>query len=534
VSGTDGDDLLEGEGGADTLEGGAGNDVLDGGAGNDTIKGGTGADVIDGGEGIDTADYSDENAGVEADLQADELNSGNASGDTYDSIENLMGSQFDDTLSGDGIDNLLTGQAGNDTLVGREGDDILRGGEGADALIGGAGVDLADYSDVTVETNIGLVVDLQFSANNSGEAAGDTFDTIENLTGTDANDNLRGDALDNLIIARGGDDFITGRGGDDTMIGSSGDDILRGGEGADHHVGGAGIDTADYRDVSLGLIADLQFTDNNTGDALGDTYVGVENMYATDDTDSFRGNGLDNLIFGLGGDDFISGRSGDDTLIGNTGDDMLRGGTGADTLNGGLGRDKADYTDATFHIRADLADSSVNLGAHAIGDTYIMIEDIRGSQGFNDDLRGDEGDNTLEGLGGNDILTGRDGDDMLKGSTGNDVLEGGAGNDVLIGGLDDDVFIFRDASEGGDLIYGFTSGSDAMHLDSSGFTVLAEGTLSADNFHFGAQAADANDFLIYDGSTLYYDADGSGEGAQIEIATFFNDASLVESDFFIM
>lgn len=534
VTGTAGDDLIQGEGGADRLEGGAGDDVLDGGAGNDTIDGGTGADVIDGGAGIDMADYADEDAGVEADLQFDDQNAGNAAGDTYSGIENLRGSQWGDTLSGDASDNMLIGLGGDDMLVGREGDDTLRGGEGADTLIGGAGVDWADYSDVNIDTNIGLVIDMQFSANNTGEAAGDTYDTIENVMATDANDNLRGDALDNMIIGRGGDDFIVGRNGDDWMIGSSGDDILRGGVGADLHVGGAGIDTADYRDSAIGLVADLQFTANNTGNALGDTYVGVENMYASDDADNFRGNGLDNLIFGLDGNDFISGRSGDDVLMGNDGNDILRGGTGADTLNGGVGRDKVDYSDANFNVRVDLADSSLNVGAHALGDTYIMIEDIRGSQGFKDDLRGDENANTLEGLGGDDILTGRGGNDFLKGSTGNDTLEGGAGNDSLIGGLDSDAFIFRDASEGGDQIYDFTSGEDVLQLDNSGFTVLVEGALSADNFHFGAQAADANDFLIYDGTTLYYDADGSGEGAQTEIATFLNRASFDEADFLII
>ena len=529
-----------GLGGNDVIRTGAGDDELFGQNDNDVLRGGAGADDLDGGLGIDQADYADAGTGLVVDLQNTGNNTGDAAGDTYNSIENIRGSVNADSLRGDAGDNeifglngndFIVGRDGNDTLNGNAGNDTLRGGAGGDVLNGAGGIDVADYSDIATS----LVLDLQFIANNTGQAAGDSYISIENLTATNADDNLRGDAGDNIITARGGDDFMSGRDGDDILIGSAGDDTLRGGDGADRLVGGAGIDVADYRDIASGLLADLQFSANNTGGALGDSYVTVENLFGTGDDDSLRGNGFDNLILAGNGDDFLVGRSGVDELVGNAGNDILRGGTGGDILNGGNGQDRADYTDATFNVRADLQNSAVNVGAHALGDTYISVEDIRGTNGFNDDLRGDVNDNVLEGLAGDDELTGRAGDDTLAGGSGEDVLNGGSGNDTLIGGGGDDTFIYTAPTQGVDSMIGFTVNSDVIHLDATGFTSLSVGALSAANFRLGAAAADANDYIIYDGTTLYYDADGNGGAdAQVALATFNNGAALDQNDFLII
>ncbi len=126
LSGNGGDDLLVGRGGADDLSGGEGNDVLQGGGGND---------ILDGGEGIDTADFQDIGVGVSASLEDDGTGvasyevDGNIVQDSLTSIENLTGSENDDTLSGNAEDNLLAGGAGNDELSGGDGNDVLRGDE---------------------------------------------------------------------------------------------------------------------------------------------------------------------------------------------------------------------------------------------------------------------------------------------------------------------------------------------------------------------------------------------------------------------
>ena len=135
--------------------------------------------------------------GLTASLANPAINTGEAAGDTYTSIEGLRGSDFNDTLTGDADDN------------------YLRGGLGADALNGGAGFDFASYQNAAA----GVTASLANPAINTGEAAGDTYISIEGLLGSAFNDTLIGDANDN---------------------------ILQGGPGADALNGGSGFDYASY------------------------------------------------------------------------------------------------------------------------------------------------------------------------------------------------------------------------------------------------------------------------------------------------
>jgi Ca2+-binding RTX toxin-like protein len=260
LSGGDGDDTLSGGNHDDTLSGGDGNDVLDGGSHNDTLDGGAGDDILiggqgndslDGGTGTDTADYSNSTGGVNVDLT-----SGTATGDgndTLTNIENVTGSNQNDTLTGDGEDNVLNGGAGDDTLQGGTGDDTLDGGDGDDTLQGGDGddqldagdgTDTADYSDasaaVTVDLNAGTA---------SGGAGNDTLTDIENVTGSSHDDTLIDDAGDNVIDAGAGDDTIHYSGGNDTIMGQDGNDtiIIHSGRNGDvvNVDGGSGVNKID-------------------------------------------------------------------------------------------------------------------------------------------------------------------------------------------------------------------------------------------------------------------------------------------------
>ncbi|MCV6604621.1 MAG: hypothetical protein OIF34_04905, partial [Porticoccaceae bacterium] len=170
LTGSSSDDSLTGDAGANRLDGGAGNDTLVGGggadqllggAGDDVLRGGGGPDTTDGGEGSDTADFSDIGTAVTADLNDGSASyaapNGNNVTDTLISIENLTGSNNDDSLTGDsgantldgGMgDDTLIGGGGADTLIGGAGDDILRGGGGPDTTDGGEGNDTADFSDI--------------------------------------------------------------------------------------------------------------------------------------------------------------------------------------------------------------------------------------------------------------------------------------------------------------------------------------------------------------------------------------------------
>jgi Ca2+-binding RTX toxin-like protein len=142
ISGSSADDKLTGDDGVNRLVGRQGNDVLSGGAGDDMLLGGSGADVHDGGEGMDTADFSGSWAGVTVDLLKGAGWGGEAKGDTFISIEKLMGSRFDDRLLGDDNVNRLNGGEGNDSLDGRGGNDYLVGGAGDDSMAGGKGQDV--------------------------------------------------------------------------------------------------------------------------------------------------------------------------------------------------------------------------------------------------------------------------------------------------------------------------------------------------------------------------------------------------------
>lgn len=212
--GNNGNDKLYGYDGKDKLYGGAGNDTLDGGNGNDTLNGGAGIDKLIGGAGTDTASYKGATAGVTASLIKPSINTNDAKGDTYSSIENLIGSSFADKLTGDGGANTLTGGAGNDTLDGGAGNDTLNGGAGADKLIGGSGSDTASYAGAAK----GVTASLAKPSANTNDAKGDSYSSIENLVGTSYADKLIGNAGVNRITGEKGNDTLTGGAGADDFV----------------------------------------------------------------------------------------------------------------------------------------------------------------------------------------------------------------------------------------------------------------------------------------------------------------------------
>ena len=283
---------IEGRGEADGLYGGGGDDQLYGGNGNDLLEGGTGADTLDGGAGIDTVSYEDApayygppyNDGIWVNL-LNGTGSWSANGDTYAGIENVTGSDFDDTILGNGSGNRIEGG---------DGDDLLEGGGGADRLYGGVGQDLL---------------------------RGD--DEADRLYGGDNNDDIRGG------------------GSDDQLYGGGGNDLLIGGDGADMFDGGAGIDTVSYLGtppfadaaLDLGVTVHLLLGVGDWG-AAGDTFSRIENVYGSDWVDNLIGNDENNMLVGEGGGDLLFGRAGDDWLIGGDGADSLQGADDDDVLDG--------------------------------------------------------------------------------------------------------------------------------------------------------------------------------------------------------
>jgi len=150
-----------------------------------------------------------------------------------------------------------------------------------------------------------------------------------------------------------------------------------------------------------------------------------------------------------------------------------------------------------------------------------------------------------EGSVGNDVIVGGAGKDRLGGGFGNDKLVGGYGNDTLTGGFGSDLFVFNaklgtsktDRSVNFDTVTDFNAAQDTIQLDNAVFRKLAKtGQLSSKYFVAGAKAKAKDDYIGYDKKTgiLWYDADGSGKGAAIEIAVLKNKPLLTHKDLFVI
>jgi Ca2+-binding RTX toxin-like protein len=444
-------DFLYGSAGTDTITGGTGADHLYGNGGNDTLIGGAGNDSLDGGAGTDTASYAAAPAGIVANLGTGSVTDGYGGTDTLTSIENIIGSGFNDTITGDSNANTLTGGAGNDILAGRG---------GADILDGGTGIDTADYSAAAAALTVSLTTG---TASNDGDGSSDTLLNIENITGSAFNDTITGDANANTLSGGAGNDILAGRGGADIID------------------GGAGTDTVDYSAAVSGVIVNLGAgTASNDGDGSSDTLTNLENITGSAFDDNLTGDGNANTIDGGAGNDTIEGGAGNDTLTGNTGIDTLT------------------YVHATAAVTVNLATATAQNTVGAGTDTISGFENLTGSA-FNDTLTGDGNNNIIQGLAGNDTLVGGAGTDtvtyvdstagvtvslalttaqntvgagtdtisgfenltgsafndtltgdananVIDGGAGNDIIQGGAGNDTLIGGAGIDTLTYAAAT----------------------------------------------------------------------------------------
>src|SRR5262249_36097850 len=96
IDGRGGDDFISGWAGNDSLVGGDGNDQLYGDTGNDVLDGGAGDDHLNGGDGIDAVVF---HTATTVDLTAGTAIGGDGS-DTLYSIENVQGSDYNDTITG--------------------------------------------------------------------------------------------------------------------------------------------------------------------------------------------------------------------------------------------------------------------------------------------------------------------------------------------------------------------------------------------------------------------------------------------------
>ncbi|WP_309546971.1 calcium-binding protein [Sphingomonas sp. SUN019] len=524
-------DRLAGDRYANRLSGGAGDDELTGAGGDDVLAGGAGADRLNGGAGYDTADYGASTTAVTVDLASAAAGRGDAAGDVLVDIERIVGSDFDDTISGGVRNDTLEGGAGSDRIDGRDGDDRLVGGVGSDDLTGGNGVDLADYS----SSSVAVTIDLLVGTGLGGDAEGDRLTSIEQLVGSGFDDALTGDAADNRLDGRAGADRLIGGAGFDTadysvsgaavtadlaagigldgdaegdvlaqvealtgsafadrlagdgavntLTGGGGDDVLAGRGDGDLIDGGDGFDIADYADSVSAVTVDLAIGAGSSGDAAGDTLIGIEG---------------------------VSGSVADDILSGDDGDNRFAGLAGADAIDGRGGIDTADYS-ASLAVDIDLGRAS-QIGGDAAGDRLSGIETLIGST-YADRLAGTLGDETLFGGAGDDRLDGGAGDDRLIGGAGADRFAGGDG-------LDSADYSANAVAIAIDLAAGTAGGGDA---DGDTFTGVERfiGSAFADTL-----TGDANDQIFVGGAGV----DVLTGGAGFDIASYADSAIGVQVD----
>jgi Ca2+-binding RTX toxin-like protein len=467
----------------------------------------------------------------------------------------VLGSAYDDWLVGDNTGNVLEGGAG---------DDILDGAGGADEMRGGDGFDQVTYRDNTPNGQ-GVTVDLSDNSRNAGAAAGDVLTGIESVQGTEAADTLvgivRADGQGVELLGEGGNDRLVGRAGNDSLAGGRGNDTLDGGAGGDRMKGGSGNDTY-WIDSASDQVVEAADGGIDTAivalDFRMDALANVEILKLADGTAATR----------------ATGGAGSDHLIGNTGFNILDGGAGADTLEGSAGSDVFLVDDAgdvvveaagggtdsvqasvSYRLAADvevefltaLGTASIALTGNAFANT------LTGNAGSNaldagagsDKLIGMAGNDQLSGGAGNDILDGGldldflsagvgddrllggGGNDTLWGDLGNDQLAGGDGRDILSGGRGRDQFLFDTAvasrrNANIDKITDFSAREgDKIVLENAIFTALGRrvGALNKDMFALDA-AHDRSDHIVYNSHNgkLFYDADGAGGHAAIQIA----------------
>jgi len=501
VSGSKYDDFITGDGNVNILLGDLGNDTLSGGAGNDTLygdgrtliddhdtggsgpivtysdvslipfagapgddilDGGAGDDILNGGGGSDSASYASSTAGVFVNLTAGFGDDGMGGSDTLVSIENFLGSAFNDFARGDSGANLLAGFAGHDfmrgmdgadTLKGGDDDDYLDGGQGDDILDGGTGWDRAAYSPSALA---GVTVDLNIVGIAQATGQGnDTLTGIEHVSGTRFNDVLTGDAGDNWIW--GGSDG-SGVTGNDILSGGGGNDLIQVGTGNHNLNGGTGTDT-------------LSLHGNGTDITAAGVTVSLllQGMAQATEQGSMTLNGFENISASLF-DDFLTGNNADNLLAGDSGADSLSGGDGADTLYG---------------------DGRVIVDHHGTGGSGPIVTYVDASElPFGDPA----GNDVLDGGKGNDTLWGGGGDDLLTGGKGNDLFGFGPGDgDDRITDFEKmkDTIFFQGISgvdDFGDLT--FTKvGSDVLITWGTSDSILLEGVklnqIHAADFMFG-------------------------------------------------
>ena len=508
LTGMGGDDMIKGESGDDVLEGSAGNDSIEGGAGNDRYVfagGALGHDtLIESDNSVendphDLLDFSRfiDNVAISLDsaIEVQTVSAGHLllALQNADGFEDVIGSQFSDSIETNARDNTIKGGPGDDLLIADRtgGNDVYAFDDdwGVDAVIEvkGGGNDTFDLSLVSsaVRTHISTV----------------------NTSVIDINGNNAvlqfGDPIENVRTGSGNDEFIFG---DVSTIEGFID-------------GGPGIDTLDYSDYEA--VVNVHLGDG-VATGIGGGAAGIENVLGTAGADVLQGDEHANILVGNGSNDRITGFAGDDTLeggsgedgldggsgndlltggndndwlVGGPGSDDLRGGPGADELqggpsddvleggpgddrsSGGTGDDRYVFSGVGLgHDRLqESGDNAANdaldtLDFHAFGGPIEMLRLHADSRQIVNSVHLDL---TLSGTDVFEAVIGSGSHDVIEGNARNNVLEGGSGDDMLFGLSGDDRYVFSGERLGFDTVVESDAPASNDAHDSLDFSAFA-------------------------------------------------------------
>jgi Ca2+-binding RTX toxin-like protein len=461
-------------------------------------------------------------------------------------VENLIlstgisgtGNGLVNRITGNILDNILDGAGGADTMEGRQGNDTYRVDNANDVVI-----ELTDQGNDTVLASVsytlaaGISVETLATTNDAGTGA-------INLTGNGSNNSIRGNDGTNILNGGGlGSDGLDGRGGNDTASYENNPwrvVVALGSNGA----AGQGYEF---------FLAPQEVL------ASVDTLINIENVRGSNFDDTLIGNNVVNELRGLGGNDTY--------VVQNAGDVIVESaGQGNDTVQSSVNYTLTAGADVeTLRTTDDNGTAAINLTGNAANNQVI----------------GNNGDNTLNGGGGNsDQLTGRGGNDtyivnaagvtitenggqgidtvrssvtytltagadveqlrtnddngtaainltgnangnVVTGNNGNNILNGGDGRDDLVGRSGQDQFLFNtalNAATNSDRILDFNVADDTIQLENAVFSAFAAGGLAAERFFvIGTGTQDASDNILHDRTTGALFYDSDGVGGAAAI-----------------
>ncbi len=414
--------------------------AITGNSGANTLNGAHGADTMTGGDGNDT--FIVDNAGDQVVETNNSLSQVDLVASTISytldvNLENLRllgGADIDAT--GNALNNILYANTGNNVLDGQGGNDTASYANVS--LLGLAAGSPANLTVTSSVTTTGVIVDLS----NTGvqDTVGSGFDRligIENLTGSNYNDDLTGNTGNNILDGGAGADLLAGGKGNDTYIVDGADIVVE--------AVGEGLDTV-QASVSYRLTANVEYL-TLTGTAANGTGNNLDNQLV--------GNASNNLLDGRAGADKMDGGAGNDVyVIDNIGDAIVDasgtdlvmsyinhtlGGTienlrlmGINALNGygnvlnnivwvntgdnvvdgggetgvsGVKGDTLSYEfGATSGITFDLSITSAQATGGSGTDTADHFENLTGSN-YDDVLSGNDAANVLDGSAGSDTVS---------------------------------------------------------------------------------------------------------------------------------